>query len=72
MFLWCHLDIGVIEVSGSGKLSYFVNKVEKFGATCLFRRMGGPLYSLEFLAYEFVVVLEEYLRWHYKFSPLPT
>jgi hypothetical protein len=65
MSLWCRLDIGIMEIPGSGKLCYFVNEVGKLGATCLFGRIGGPLHPVEHLACESAEVLEQFLRQRY-------
>jgi hypothetical protein len=69
MSLWCRLDIGIVEIPGSGQLSYFVNEVEKFGATTLFGRLGGPLHPLEHMASESAEVLEKHLRKRYRLVP---
>lgn len=66
MSLWCRLDISIIEIPGSVKLSYFVNEVEKFSSTCLFGRVGGPLHPVEYIASESAEVLEAFLRRNYK------
>jgi hypothetical protein len=66
MSLWSRLDISIVDIPGSDNLCYFVNEVEKFQATCLFGRIGGPLHPVDHLACESAEVLEEFLRHRYK------